>query len=121
MGYESYVRKRRTSVSSGCHKSTGKHRHSSSLLNLKVVDVFSFHLQIFHWFIAPPSRRYFEGHSSRENPTLPNPVEVLSLNKMKDTCASFFLYLKGGLSREDFLGENVAVFVSVEITYEERR
>jgi hypothetical protein len=22
-------------------------------LNLKVVDVFSFHLQIFHWFIAP--------------------------------------------------------------------
>jgi hypothetical protein len=37
---------------------------------------------------------------------------------MKDTCASFFLYLKGGLSREDFLGENVAVFVSVEITYE---
>jgi hypothetical protein len=32
-------------------------------LNLKVVDVFSFHLQIFHWFIAPPSRRYFQGHS----------------------------------------------------------
>jgi hypothetical protein len=27
-----------------------------------VVDVFSFHLQIFHWFIAPPSRRYFQGH-----------------------------------------------------------
>jgi hypothetical protein len=32
-------------------------------LNLKVVDVFSFHLQIFHWFIAPPLRRYFQGHS----------------------------------------------------------
>jgi hypothetical protein len=32
-------------------------------LNLKVVDVFSFHLQIFHGFIAPPSRRYFQGHS----------------------------------------------------------
>jgi hypothetical protein len=29
----------------------------------KVVDVFSFHLQIFHCFIAPPSRRYFQGHS----------------------------------------------------------
>jgi hypothetical protein len=22
-----------------------------------------FHLQIFHWFIAPPPRRYFQGHS----------------------------------------------------------
>jgi hypothetical protein len=29
----------------------------------KVVDVFSFHLQIFQWFIALPSRRYFQGHS----------------------------------------------------------
>jgi hypothetical protein len=28
----------------------------------KIVDVFSFHLQIFHGFIAPPSRRYFQGH-----------------------------------------------------------
>jgi hypothetical protein len=28
-----------------------------------LVDVFSFHLQIFHWFIAPPQRRYFQGHS----------------------------------------------------------
>jgi hypothetical protein len=26
-------------------------------------DVFSFHLQIFHWFIASPSPRYFQGHS----------------------------------------------------------
>jgi hypothetical protein len=34
----------------------------------KVVDVFSFPLQICHWFIAPPSRRYFQGHSSWENP-----------------------------------------------------
>jgi hypothetical protein len=24
--------------------------------------------QINHWFIAPPSRRYFQGHSPRENP-----------------------------------------------------
>jgi hypothetical protein len=32
-------------------------------LNLKVVDVFSFHSQIFHWFIASPSCRYFQGHS----------------------------------------------------------
>jgi hypothetical protein len=39
-------------------------------LNLKVVDVFSFHLQIFHWFIALRSRRYFQGHSPWENPTL---------------------------------------------------
>jgi hypothetical protein len=31
-------------------------------LNLKLVDVFSFHLQIFHWFIAR-LRRYFQGHS----------------------------------------------------------
>jgi hypothetical protein len=31
-------------------------------LNLKVVNVVSFHLQIFHWFIAPPLRRYFQGH-----------------------------------------------------------
>jgi hypothetical protein len=27
------------------------------------VNVFSFHLQIFHWFIDPPSRRYFQGHN----------------------------------------------------------
>jgi hypothetical protein len=32
-------------------------------LNLKVVDVFSFYLQIFHWFIVSPSCRYFQGHS----------------------------------------------------------
>jgi hypothetical protein len=32
-------------------------------LNLKVIDVFSFHLLIFHWFVAPSSRRYFQGHS----------------------------------------------------------
>jgi hypothetical protein len=32
-------------------------------LNLKVVDVFSFDLQIFHWFIAPSSSGYFQGHS----------------------------------------------------------
>jgi hypothetical protein len=32
-------------------------------LNLKVVDVFSIHLQIFHLFIAPPSPTYFQGHS----------------------------------------------------------
>jgi hypothetical protein len=30
---------------------------------LKEVDVLSFHLQIFHWFIAPPSRRHLQGHS----------------------------------------------------------
>jgi hypothetical protein len=30
---------------------------------VSVVDVFSFHLQIFHWCIAPPSRGYFQGHS----------------------------------------------------------
>jgi hypothetical protein len=29
----------------------------------KVVDVLSFHLQIFHWYIAPPSHRYFQSHS----------------------------------------------------------
>jgi hypothetical protein len=29
----------------------------------KVVDVFSFNLQIFHWFIALPSCKYFQGHS----------------------------------------------------------
>jgi hypothetical protein len=32
------------------------------LMGYKVVDVFSFHLQIFQWFVAPPSRRYFQGH-----------------------------------------------------------
>jgi hypothetical protein len=41
----------------------------SMYLNLKVVDVFSFHLQIFHCFIGSPSRRYFQGHSSWENLT----------------------------------------------------
>jgi hypothetical protein len=29
--------------------------------------VFSLHLQIFHWFIAAPSRRYFQGHSPWDN------------------------------------------------------
>jgi hypothetical protein len=56
MGYESYLlqtdRKTSTLVSS-----------LSRLFACKVVDVFSFHLHIFHWFIAPPSRRYFQGHS----------------------------------------------------------
>jgi hypothetical protein len=69
MGYESYLRKRRISVSSRRYKPTGKHRHPLRLFACKVVDVFSFHLQIFHWFIAPPSRRYFQGHSPWENPT----------------------------------------------------
>jgi hypothetical protein len=41
----------------------------SHLFALKAVDVFSFHLQIFHWFMAPPLRRYFQGHSPRDNPT----------------------------------------------------
>jgi hypothetical protein len=27
-----------------------------SFVSLKVVDIFSFHLQIFHWFIAPLPR-----------------------------------------------------------------
>jgi hypothetical protein len=43
MGYESFV----TFVSS---------------LSL-VVDVFSFHLQIIHWFSASVSRKYFQGHN----------------------------------------------------------
>jgi hypothetical protein len=29
---------------------------------VSVVDVFSFHLQIFRWCIAPLSRGYFQGH-----------------------------------------------------------
>jgi hypothetical protein len=41
----------------------------------KVGDVFSFHLQVFHWFIAPHSRTYFQGHSPRENPT-PLPLRL---------------------------------------------
>jgi hypothetical protein len=42
----------------------------SSLSRLfELVYVFSFHLQIFHWFIASPSHTYFQGHSPRENPT----------------------------------------------------
>jgi hypothetical protein len=28
----------------------------------ELVYVFSFHLQIFHWFIAPPLHTYFQGH-----------------------------------------------------------
>jgi hypothetical protein len=35
----------------------------SRLVACKVVDVFSFHLEIFHWFSAPLSRRYFQGYS----------------------------------------------------------
>jgi hypothetical protein len=58
MGCESYLSNRRISVSSIC-----------MYLTLKVVDVFSFHLQMFHEFIAPPSRRYFQGHSPSESPT----------------------------------------------------
>jgi hypothetical protein len=38
-------------------------------LNLKVIDVFRFHLQIFHWFIARSLHRYSQGHSPCENPT----------------------------------------------------
>jgi hypothetical protein len=34
-------------------------------LRNKVVD--SFHLQIFYWFIAPHSRRYFQGQPMRES------------------------------------------------------
>jgi hypothetical protein len=49
----------------------------SRLFACKVVDVFSFHLQIFHWFIAPPSRRYFQGHSPWENPTPLNFTNVV--------------------------------------------
>jgi hypothetical protein len=69
-GYESYLRKGRVSVSVGA---TNRPENIailyvsvvslSRLFTCKVVDVFSFHLQIFHWFVAPPSRRYFQGHS----------------------------------------------------------
>jgi hypothetical protein len=43
MGYESYLRKRRISVSSS-YKPTGKHRHllRQCRLSRKVVDVFGF-------------------------------------------------------------------------------
>jgi hypothetical protein len=51
----------------GCESNLQTDRKTSSFVTL-VVDVFSFHLQIFHWFIAPPSRRYFQGHSPWENP-----------------------------------------------------
>jgi hypothetical protein len=37
--------------------------HMNMYLDLKIVDVFRFHLQMFHWFIAPPLRRYLQGHS----------------------------------------------------------
>jgi hypothetical protein len=53
----------------------GKHRHSLRLFRLADIRVdrrfqFSiFHLQIFHWFIALPWRRYFQGHSPLDNPT----------------------------------------------------
>jgi hypothetical protein len=43
MGYESYQRSR--------------------VFAYKVVNVFNFHLQIFHCFIDPSSHRYFQGHS----------------------------------------------------------
>jgi hypothetical protein len=58
MGYESYLRKRRISVSSR-RKTSSFVTLVSSLSRLfacKIVDVFSFHLQIFHWFIADISK-----------------------------------------------------------------
>jgi hypothetical protein len=71
MGYESHLRKRRDI---GLKEALQSDRKTSSFVTLvsslsrlfacKVVDVFCFHLQIFHWFVAPPSRRYFQGHSS---------------------------------------------------------
>jgi hypothetical protein len=73
MGYQSNLRKPRILVSSRrCNRpeniviryvSFVSFSSLCTYLNLNAVDVFSFHLQIFHWFIAPPSRRYFQGHS----------------------------------------------------------
>jgi hypothetical protein len=42
----------------------------SRLFACKVVDVFSFHLQIFHWFIATSSRRHFQGHQKQQTDTI---------------------------------------------------
>jgi hypothetical protein len=67
MGYESYLRKRRNRSQIGA---TNRPENIVILyvnvfrpFAFKVVDVFSFHLQIFHWFIGLLSRRYFQGHS----------------------------------------------------------
>jgi hypothetical protein len=40
MGYESYLRKRRISVSSRCYKPTGKHRHSLRYFRLSLVYLY---------------------------------------------------------------------------------
>jgi hypothetical protein len=68
MGYESYLH-------IGLKQTLQTDRKTSSFvalvpslslvyLHLKyLVDFFSFHLPIFHWFIATPSRWYFQGHS----------------------------------------------------------
>jgi hypothetical protein len=83
-GYESYLRKRRTSenivIRYVSFVSLSLVHLNVHILNLKVVDVFSFYLQIFHWFIAPPSRRYFQGRSPRENPT---PLPTSDLKELR--------------------------------------
>jgi hypothetical protein len=51
-------------------------------LNLKVVDVFSFHLQIFHWFIAR-LRRYIFPRSQPMRESTPLTSLLSSLQKQK--------------------------------------
>jgi hypothetical protein len=83
MGYESYLRKSQQVLQTDRKISSFATLISSlSLvyLNWKVVDVFSFHLQIFHWFIAPPARKYFQGHNPRENQ---KPLHVLAVSLSK--------------------------------------
>jgi hypothetical protein len=57
----------------------------------KVVDVFGFHLQIFHWFIAPSSRRYFQGHGPRENPI---PSTYTSMSGCSMLCEAFSIFMR---------------------------
>jgi hypothetical protein len=88
IGYVWPLRKRQISVSQTVWKTSSFVTLLSSLSRLfasKVVDVFSFHLQIFHWFIAPPSRRYIQGHSPWENPT-PLTVPLVPLIAKSDLC-----------------------------------
>jgi hypothetical protein len=52
MGYESYLRKRRVSVPVGTTNRSKNILYVSVVSLRLLVDVFSIHLHIFHWFIA---------------------------------------------------------------------
>jgi hypothetical protein len=63
MGYESYLRKRRISRSQVGATNRPKNTVICYVSFVSLSSICLNVLDIFHWFIAPPPRRYFQGHS----------------------------------------------------------